>query len=107
MSSLTYFHEEFEGTGLFSGCLYDIKLTDILFSFTPSERGSRDSMGVPLEPDWPEEIEFTGAQHEIRKHDDEGDTFLLAPDSPESAAIFRMFCDKHSQDVEDYIMDNA
>lgn len=30
----------------------------VMFNYSPPEKGTRDSMGVPLEPDWDEEIEI-------------------------------------------------
>lgn len=38
----------------------EVTIYNIEFNIYPAERGSRDSMGVPLEPDWPEEFELVG-----------------------------------------------
>lgn len=35
-----------------------VKISNIEFNIWQGERGSRDSIGVPLEPDWPEEFEL-------------------------------------------------
>jgi hypothetical protein len=53
---------------------YFVRLTEIEFDYWPGEKGSRDSLGVPTEPDWDEDFELLKAQGRVDCYVDEKHT---------------------------------
>lgn len=51
----------------YGGACYNVTLYNIQYGYSPAERGLRDSMGVPLEPDYPAEVEFICAEADIER----------------------------------------
>jgi hypothetical protein len=88
--------------------LFDIVLDDIVYSYTPAERGSRDSMGVPLEPDWPEEIEFIEAKTvTIKMYFDEKSKPAKIPESYKlHDDVYQLFLKEHQGKIQEHIMES-
>lgn len=103
---LTYNNDDYTPSrGLYTDESYIIEIWDFNFDFEPAERGSRDSMGVPLEPDYPACVDFTYADSVTleRYVNDDGDSIPVDPDTLEFHKVAKQFENDYNSEITDYL----